>query len=518
MLSRGKSILVALSVALAAFAAAGAVEFDSPAALRADLEQTFEWLQLSNGIVLTPRDGGSGPRAIEVTGSAIALDGTEVGEDELRLRLGDESAELVLALVGLDEEARRQMLASPAAPAEDESVVVVTEDEAVEVATGESDAAADRRDRREKKRHYRRSGDSEVVFGSSLTVDEDETTDDVLVVGGVLKVKGRVDGDATVMGGSATIEGEVVGDLTSIGGPIRLEDGSHVHGDVTSVGSRVYQDDGAQVDGRVEMVAFSPDLSFGPWKDWRRWSGHDRSYDFNFSPWGWWTGIGWGLVKLIFLAGLAWVSLLVAKGPIERMERRVAAEPWKTGLVGLLAQVLFFPMIIMLTVFLAISIIGIPLLLVLPFALLGLCIVGWLGFVAVAGRVGGWTEERFGWRLGNPFWLVLVGFGLIAALSIIGDLLNFGIAPMRFVAGMFMFFGAIVSWAAWTIGFGAAVLTRFGTADSWNRAEELVAPLPPVPSYTETYEAEDASEPESESNAEAQDEPVVDPPGTEKNE
>ncbi|MCZ6507488.1 MAG: hypothetical protein O7A04_05500, partial [Acidobacteria bacterium] len=489
MLSRGRSVLVALSVALAASTLAGAVEFDSPAALRASLDQTFELLQLSNGLLLTPREAGSGPRAIEVLGSAIALDGIEVGTDELRVRLGAEAADLVLALAALDEAERREMLAIPVAlPAEDEAVVVVAENAADALTDVESEPVADRRARREKKKHYRRSGDSEIAFGSSLTVAEGEVTDDVLVVGGVLKVKGRVEGDATVIGGSATIEGEVVGDLTSIGGPIRLEDGSHVHGDVTTFGSRVYQADGAQVDGRVEEAAFNADFSFGPWKDWRRWNRHDRSHDFDFSPWGWWTGVGWGLVKLLFLAGLAWLSLLLFRRPIERMQGRVAREPWKTGLVGLLAQVLFIPMIIMLAVFLAISIIGIPLLLVLPFGVVALGIVGWLGFVAVAGRVGSWAEERFGWRLGSPFWLVLVGFLLIASLSIIGDLLNFGIAPMRFIAGMFIFFGAIVSWAAWTIGFGAAVLTRFGTADSWDRAEEIVAPLPPVPGYTETYE------------------------------
>jgi len=65
---------------------------------------------------------------------------------------------------------------------------------------------------------------------------------------------------------------------------------------------------------------------------------------------------------------------------------------------------------------------------------------------------------------------------------------------MRFIAGMFIFFGAIVWWAAWTIGFGAAVLTRFGTANSWDRAEQIVAPLPPVPSYVEPDEAPEVEE------------------------
>ena len=51
---------------------------------------------------------------------------------------------------------------------------------------------------------------------------------------------------------------------------------------------------------------------------------------------------------------------------------------------------------------------------------------------------------------------------------------------MRFLAGMFLFFGAIVCFAAWMIGIGAAVLTRFGTADSWARKPVAPPPAPPA--------------------------------------
>lgn len=502
-----RSLAAACAVALClASGAALAYDYDSPAQLRVDLEERFVLLPLSDGLVLQPIDVGDGPRTVEVSGGFVALDGQAVGTDELRLRLGDEAAEMVLAAAELDTDTLRRLptleltAVAPEAPgaelaeaAEDEleAELDAVEDEFAELSAAERQEARAkarealdkaRRDveraRREKKRKYRRTGDTEFAIGSSITVDEGEATEDLLVMGGFLKVEGKVDGDATVIGGSATIEGVVTGDLTAIGGPIRLEDGAYVKGDVTSVGSRVYQDENARVDGDVEQVPLNANFDFGNWGDWRRW---DRSYEYQVSPWHWWSGLGWSLVKLLFLVGLAWLALLIAPGPIDRMERRIEAQPWKTGLVGLLAQVLFFPILIMLTVFLAISIIGIPLLLILPFALLGLAIVAFLGFVAVAGRFGSWVEERFDWRVGSPYWVVLLGLAVIFGLSLIGELLDFGVAPMRFIAGMFMFFGAIVSWAALTIGFGAVVLTRFGTAESWNRAEELTAPLPTDP-------------------------------------
>jgi len=485
MLDRLRPLVVVSVIVLSGALVASASEVSD---LRAELNDHFEVLALSDGLLLQAYSE-SGPRAVQVSSSAIALDGEEVGEDELRARLGDDVAELVLAAAELSERERFELLSSTneAADQEDEDSEA---DEAV-VAEGDDDAevtevAPDRprRPRPPKRDRSRRShGEQEMVFAGSMTVDDDEVTDDVLVVGGFLKVEGRVDGDATVLGGSATIEGVVMGDVTAVGGPVRLEDGSVVHGHVTSVGSRVYREDGATVHGEIESVPLNANWDFGGWSNWRNMDRPDRSYGFDFNPWHWWTSLGWTVVEILFFAGLAWLALLVAKGPIQRMERRVETEPWKTGLVGLLTQVLFVPMLVMLVVFLAISIIGIPLLLVLPFALFALCLVIGVAFVAVAGTVGSWASERFGWSLNSPFWTVLVGMGLIASFSIIGDLLNFGVAPLRFIAGMFLFFGCVIVWAAWTIGIGAAVLTRFGTADNWSRAEDLVAPLPPVPSY-----------------------------------
>jgi hypothetical protein len=97
----------------------------------------------------------------------------------------------------------------------------------------------------------------------------------------------------------------------------------------------------------------------------------------------------------------------------------------------------------------------------------GLILVGLLGYTAVAYRVGRWSEARFGWGLGGPFIALLVGVGFIHIWSVIGGLLSMGPGPVKFFAIMFSLFGGLLCYAVWTIGFGAALLTRFGTSPTW---------------------------------------------------
>jgi hypothetical protein len=91
---------------------------------------------------------------------------------------------------------------------------------------------------------------------------------------------------------------------------------------------------------------------------------------------------------IAFLAFIVSLAFLLARGPVERMEYRMATSAWKAAAVGLVSWLLFIPVLVMTTVILAISIIGIPLLIVIPFALLALAIGILLGFV------GGITRTR----------------------------------------------------------------------------------------------------------------------------
>jgi Flp pilus assembly protein TadB len=56
----------------------------------------------------------------------------------------------------------------------------------------------------------------------------------------------------------------------------------------------------------------------------------------------------------------------------------------KAGAIGLLAQLLFIPMLVITIVVLVATLIGIPLLVLVPFAIIGLGAVGLVGFTGVA--------------------------------------------------------------------------------------------------------------------------------------
>ena len=64
------------------------------------------------------------------------------------------------------------------------------------------------------------------------------------------------------------------------------------------------------------------------------------------------------LMRCAILCLLASLVLLVAGDYVERVGARAAAEPVKAGIVGLLAQLLFLPILIALVLFLVVTIIG----------------------------------------------------------------------------------------------------------------------------------------------------------------
>src|SRR5690606_4184351 len=93
--------------------------------------------------------------------------------------------------------------------------------------------------------------------------------------------------------------------------------------------------------------------------------------------------------------------LLLMRPALDRAGSRAHREPWKALFAGLLLQLFFLPILVLVTFVLAVSIIGIPLLALVPVALLALLIGSLLGFVAVARNLGQFLEERFDRRAGS---------------------------------------------------------------------------------------------------------------------
>ncbi len=389
------------------------------------------------------------------------------------------AAALLIALPLLGALEGRAQQAEPAAPPAAEPAAEAPAPPAPEAEPAEpeppsepAEPAPPRRERRQ------RRSDAQVIVGSSLTVDEDEVTDDVVVVGGSLVVLGEVLGDAVVVGGTLRIEGSVMGDAAAVGGQLILGEEAEVMGDALSFGGGVVRDDGARIRGELIDVT-GPQLSLSLWPrigDWHGWGWRGGDW-WEFSPFGWLASQAWRVFCLALLVLFAFLALLMARGPIGRIAGRVGAEPWKCGLVGLGAQILFIPLLVLVVVILCISIIGIPFLFLLPFALLALAIVVFFGFVAVAQRLGELLRQRFGWQLASPYAVVLLGVAAIEIWSLVGHMLNFNGPPLRLFAGIFLVFGFLVGYAAWTVATGGAILTRFGTT---NGGDQVVAAQPPA--------------------------------------
>lgn len=490
----GLAVMATLATATPMVAASEQIE----AALSA-LEANFQTLPVEDGWLLQPLDDGLGIRTIEIKGDNLAIDGQRISADELQARLGG----LAQAVLDLG-------VATSVGADEDESA------ERAEIEAEREEAKAERSERsRRRHRVHRDRSDSQVVVGNDLTVEEDDVYRDIVVFGGRLTVDGQVIGDAVAIGGAAEVSGEITGDLAVVGGSIQLQDGARVMGDVVSVGGSVEQDENVEVAGQVIEVPFGPNFNFGnfrgSWGNWGNWGNWDRQWDLTDQAHKWgrharWFGFfeaGWELIGVLFCALLACVVYLVARNPVERIAIKVGDEPWKAGLVGLLTQILCVPVLVLVCVVLLISIIGIPLLLLVPFAILGFILVAFLGYTAVAYWLGGWSEKRFGWNFGNPYFSLLLGVGLIEVLALVGEFLAFGPGPIRFFAAMFVLFGCLVIYVAWTVGLGAAVLTRFGTwGDLRGPASPpppLAEPLPPAPDWDEPTLPTESPEPDGQS-------------------
>jgi hypothetical protein len=434
----GTAGIYAVAIVLALLGGAPAAEQSGPdaAALRARLERRFDVLPLRDGFVLRPKSTASGVRAIEVTEDAIALDGEPATGAELRRRLGAD-ADLILQISYLSDQERRSLLqtmspgtgrpvapeppAPPAPPAPPEP--------------SRRDRDAEREARRA--RREARDSDDRVHVGGSVTVNKDEI----------------IDGDVVAVGGSATVDGSVRGNVVAIGGSVNLGPTADIENDVVAVGGAVHRDPSARIGGRVQEVG----INFGRF----------RNGQFNlFNLWresmfGSAFRLAGTLARLGILCLLAALVVLFGRDYMERAAVYAAAEPLKAGAIGLLAQVLFVPVLVITIVLLAVTIIGIPLLVLVPFAILGLVVIALVGFTGVSYRLGLLLSARFGWNTDNPYLTTIVGVVLLLSPVILARIVGLGGFPLFPITGALVALGLLAEYLAWTVGFGAMALLRF---------------------------------------------------------
>jgi hypothetical protein len=383
------------------------------AELRTRLSERYDIAMLQNGIGLVPKQPDPRTSIIQIRNGAVSINGEELTGRELRARLGSD-ADLVLRITYLDEAQQRQLAASePGAPAA--GAPAVSQPAA-------SDAAASV--------PGRRSIGEIVRVGGNVRVERDEI----------------VERDVVVVMGSAHIDGEVQREVTVVMGSLTLGPEAIVHRDVNVIGGTLNRSPTARIDGSVKNVG----LGGGPWN---RGEFGDAVRDTFFWRMG---GLAGTLLRvtLVLLLALA----VVALGPayVARIADRTVVDPLRAGLIGFFAELLFFPVLVITVVVLAISIIGIPLLVLVPFGIVLALVVLLVGFTGVAYQVGRTLHARFGWSGRGAYASVALGVIVIGTLTVLARsaaLIGGGIVGFPLAA-----LGYFVEYVAWTIGFGAAIL------------------------------------------------------------
>lgn len=423
-----------------------------------EIAARFEVLPTRDGLLLRPRAAGAGYHAIEVEDGEVAVDGETLAGDELAATLGADAGP-VSRLAALGPAAREAFGYGTRPPVEEPPLPGAGEippPGALEVDLPEVPEPPVPPEPPEPPQV---EVGQRVSITSSVTVEADEVAEVAVAVGGNVQVDGHVEQDAVAVGGSVRVNGRVEGEAVAVGGSVYLGPEAEIDGNVTSVGGRVVREPGARIGGQVSEVSMAGAF-FGRDRGDRRHGAPWRStFDDRLERMGDVFGHAVGLAVLLLLVVL--VTLLM-RAPVERVAAKSAEDPWRSLIAGFLTELLFFPVLAVIVLILLISVIGIPLLVLVPFVLLLFGIAFLVGIAGVARTVAGLLERRFGWHLHGVFLPALVGLAAIHLWALFGNGLEAIGGPLDLPAALLWVFGLTLQFVAWTIGLGAVLLTRFG--------------------------------------------------------
>lgn len=240
-----------------------------------------------------------------------------------------------------------------------------------------------------------------VKFGTDVIVDENMTVKEVVV-----------------FGGNITVNGTVQKDVVAIGGNIFLGPTAKVGKEVVAIGGVIDKEPGALIgDNEVELniPGLSSLIGFSATANW----------------------VGWALAfKILAFIGFLALALLVVAlipKPFVLISTAVQQYTLKTILLGISGLVVLVP----LAVFLAITIIGLPLVALEVFVV---GIAFFVGYIAVAQLIGDKIAALLKRPALNALWVTLLGLltlWLIGWIPFIGSLVK--------AAAIFLGFGGVLA-------------------------------------------------------------------------
>lgn len=171
---------------------------------------------------------------------------------------------------------------------------------------------------------------------------------------------------------------------------------------------------------------------------------------------------------VLFFLGFA-VVMFGGRKYLEGVADTVRHSTGRSFLVGLAGSFLLIPVFVLGIIALAISIVGIPALLIwiplFPVAAIAAALLGVLGVAHAAGE--SWAERRYygseWFTRANSYYFMATGLALLSAMFIAAAVVSIAGPWLRPINGLLNFLGFVVTWAACTVGFGAVLITRGGS-------------------------------------------------------
>jgi hypothetical protein len=200
----------------------------------------------------------------------------------------------------------------------------------------------------------------------------------------------------------------------------------------------------------------------------------DRDWTDHFSsPWRHITrglgGVFSTLMTYAILVGLGFLAVFFGRKYLEGIADTARHQTLRSGLVGLAGSFLVLPAYILGLLALAISIVGIPLILVFaPLFPVAVVLAALGGYLAVAHGAGeALAERRFtggDWfSRANSYYYVMTGVGLLLVLFLAAHIVTMAGPWLGFLEGLLKFMAIMLTWVAFTVGFGAFLISRGGT-------------------------------------------------------
>ena len=441
--------LRALFAASLLIAVAGVAQADGLLELLERLERQFDVYTLTDGYALVPRQGVERP-LLELRAGRVAVAGSPLESKALEELVGRSQSAEIRALAAYTARAATLRRARRAAK---QPVPVPKQSE-----------PAVRRNRGREGSWKGRPTGSRVRMLGGVRVEEGEIADEAVSILGDVTIRGPVRGDVVAVVGSVRVSAPVAGDVTAVGGSVDLERGAEVAGRVVAVGGAVHRSHGVTVRGGISEIDVAKPLRWlggGPGS--AAWIGHISR------GWPWWhhrdfnlgLGLFGRLVNAFLLVVITLLLLVLGSGLTERLAARVRTAPLHAVAVGLAVQVVTLPLLALACLVLLVSIIGIPLLLLVPVALAALFLAMLVGYAGTAAAFGRWIAERLGRRGDGPLVIATLGVAGIQGVSLLGEFMDGWFWPLGLLGLLLLAIGFVVRYVAWTLGVGAVVLTLF---------------------------------------------------------